>query len=260
MQDNPNVWIDCHLSGKSRIRGYSYLNASSLADTPGEHLDNPPRDPHGPLPPKPFSRGYRLAEAVKTVVGITGASGSVYGIKLLRALPGQKTVIVSEDGGKIAREEMGLGPEQIAALAHQSFDNDDLEAPIASGSARFDAMVIAPCSASTMSKIACGIADNLITRAASVALKERRRLVLVVRETPLSLIHIQNMERLALAGATVMPACPAFYPRPESIDDMVDFVVGRVLDQLGVENSMYSRWEGPPKGSRGSRRTRSRPS
>lgn len=197
---------------------------------------------------------------MKTVVCITGASGSAYGVRLLTALPGKKSVIVSEDGARIAKEETGMGLAEIAALADESFDNDDLEAPIASGSSRFDAMVIAPCSASTMSKIACGIADNLITRTASVALKERRRLLLLLRETPLSLIHIHNIERLTLAGAIVMPACPGFYPRPESVEDIVDFVVGRVLDQLGVENSLYARWDGPPRGSRGSRRTRRRPS
>ncbi|MCU0859699.1 MAG: UbiX family flavin prenyltransferase [Thermoplasmata archaeon] len=197
---------------------------------------------------------------MKTVVCITGASGSAYGVRLLTALPGRKSLIVSEDGARIAKEETGMDLKEIEALADESFDNDDLEAPIASGSSRFDAMVIAPCSASTMSKIACGIADNLITRTASVALKERRRLLLLLRETPLSLIHIQNIERLTLAGAIVMPACPGFYPRPESVEDIVDFVVGRVMDQLGVENSLYARWNGPSRGSRGSRRTRRRPS
>jgi 4-hydroxy-3-polyprenylbenzoate decarboxylase len=199
-------------------------------------------------------------KTVKTVVGITGASGSVYGVRLLKALPGRKVVIISADGAKIAHAETGMGAKEIGTLADERYDNDDLESPIASGSARFDAMVIAPCSASTMSKVACGIADNLITRTASVALKERRKLVLLVRETPLSTIHLQNMERLSMAGAVVMPACPAFYPRPESIDDIVDFVVGRVLDQLGVDNSLYSRWEGPPTDNRGPRRTRRRPS
>lgn len=181
---------------------------------------------------------------MRTVVALTGASGSVYGIGLLKALPGHKTVIVSEDAAAITLEETGLGRGDVEALADDHFSNSDLSAPISSGSVKFDAMVIAPCSASTMSKVACGIADNLITRAASVALKERRTLVLVVRETPLSTIHLGNMERLSAAGAVVMPACPAFYPRPKTVEDMVDFVVGRVLDVLGVENDLYGRWSG----------------
>ncbi len=217
--------------------------------------------PSGPLagrpPAKGFSRGEVLAVAVRTVVALTGASGSIYGIRLLRALPGRKTVIVSDDAAAIAEEETGMGRGEIEALGDEHYANTDLAAPISSGSVRFDAMVIVPCSASTMSKIACGIADNLVTRAASVALKERRPLVLVVRETPLSTIHLGNMERLSTAGAVILPACPAFYPRPESVDDMVDFVVGRVMDVLGVDNEVYRRWKGAPvRGSRGPRRTR----
>lgn len=191
-------------------------------------------------------------------MALTGASGSVYGVRLLEALPGHKTVIISDDGAAIAEQETGLGRAEIEALGDEHFSNSDLAAPVSSGSVRFDAMVIAPCSASTMSKIACGIADNLITRTASVALKERRRLVLILRETPLSAIHLGNMERLAAAGAVVLPACPAFYPKPRTVDDMVGFVVGRVLDVLGLENDLYERWPGGEgvRGSRGARRTR----
>lgn len=198
-----------------------------------------------------------MRSAMKTVVGITGASGAVYGVRLLQALPGDKAVIVSEDAKGIADVELGMSLADIHALADEHYDNRDLCSPLASGSVRFDSFVIAPCSTSTMSKIACGIADNLVTRVASVALKERRRLVLLVRETPLSTIHLSNMERLSMAGAIIMPACPAFYPRPKSTDDMVDFMVGRVLDVLGLENDMYERWSGgETKCSRGSRRTR----
>lgn len=213
------------------------------------------------LPPpggEGFFSGLSLAMDVHTVVGITGASGIAYGVRLLKTLPGRTTVVVSKDGLAIAREELGMSPDEMHALADAHYDNADLFSPLASGSSPFDAMVIAPCSASTMSKIACGIGDNLITRAASVALKEHRRLVLVVRETPLSAIHLGNMERLAEAGAVVMPACPAFYPKPKTVDDMVDFVVGRVLDVLGVENDLYARWTGgrrPRTRSRGPRRT-----
>jgi len=181
---------------------------------------------------------------VRTVVGITGASGTVYGVRLVKALPPDRILIVSDDAVGISQAEVDLNKEQLEALGDEHFENDDLGAPIASGSVKFDAMVIAPCSTSTMSKIACGIADNLITRAASVALKERRPLVLLVRETPLSAIHLGNMERLASAGAIVMPASPAFYPRPQSTDDMVDFMVGRILDVLGLENDLYERWKG----------------
>jgi 4-hydroxy-3-polyprenylbenzoate decarboxylase len=188
-----------------------------------------------------------LAVVVRTVVALTGASGIVYGLRLLRALPGHKSVVVSDDAAAIALEETGTNREEIEALGDEHFLNSDMSAPIASGSVRFDAMVIAPCSASTMSKVASGIADNLITRAASVALKERRTLVLVIRETPLSTIHLGNMERLSAAGAVVLPACPAFYPKPETVEDMVDFVVGRVLDVLGVENDLYGRWSGPQR-------------
>lgn len=196
---------------------------------------------------------------MKTVVGITGASGAVYGVRLLQSLPGETAVILSEDAERIAQVELGLSRAEIEKLATVHYGNDDLESPLASGSHRFDSMVIAPCSSSTMSKIACGIADNLVTRTASVALKERRRLVLLMRETPLSTIHLGNMERLSTAGAVIMPACPGFYPLPKSVDDIVDFVVGRVLDQLGVETKMYRRWTGSERaatGSRGSRRTR----
>ncbi|MCJ7561557.1 MAG: UbiX family flavin prenyltransferase [Thermoplasmata archaeon] len=181
---------------------------------------------------------------MRTVVGITGASGTTYGIGLLKALPGHKTVILSEDGMHVARIEMNLDRKDIEALADCHNDNADLAAPVASGSSRFDNVIIAPCSVSTMSKIACGISDTLITRVASIALKERRKLVLLVRETPLSTIHLENMHRLSAAGAVIMPASPAFYPNPETVDDMVDFLVGRILDVLDIENSLYKRWEG----------------
>jgi len=196
---------------------------------------------------------------MNTVIGITGASGIVYGVRLLESLPGKKTVIVSNDAERIAEIELGMTGKDIRALADASYDNSDLFSPLASGSVKFDSMAIAPCSTSTMSKISCGIADNLITRIAAVALKERRRLVLLIRETPLSSIHLANMERLAIAGASVMPASPAFYPLPKSVGDIVDFVVGRVMDELGVENDLYRRWSGRKSsatGSRGSRRTR----
>ena len=178
------------------------------------------------------------------VVGITGASGIRYGTRLLESIGCERTVILSAEASSMLEGEAGTTKEEVASLADRSYGNDDLCSPLASGSVRFDALVIVPCSMSTLSKISCGIADNLITRVASVALKERRRLVLVPRETPLSTIHLQNMSRLSEAGAVVLPACPAFYPKPETVDDMVDFVVGRIMDQLGIEHGLYRKWSG----------------
>jgi len=192
-----------------------------------------------------------------TVVGITGASGVVYGVRLLENLPGRKTVICSSEALKLLELEVGLDAPKVYSMADAHFENDDMFSPLASGSVSFDSLVIAPCSMSTMSKIACGIADNLITRVASVALKERRRLVLLIRESPISSIHLANLERLALAGATIMPASPAFYPEPRNVQQMVDFVVGRVLDQLGAKHDLYKRWSGRDVNrSRGPRRRR----
>lgn len=203
-----------------------------------------------------FFRVDVLASRVKTVVAITGASGVVYGVRLLEALPPKKVVILSREAANIAQMELRMTPKDIKALADEHFGNDDMFSPLASGSVKFDALIVAPCSTSTMSKIACGIADNLVTRVAAIALKERRKLVLLIRETPLSTIHLSNMERLSAAGAIIMPASPAFYPEPKTIDDMIDFVVGRVLDVLGIETDMYPRWSGglaKPKKSRVSR-------
>lgn len=179
---------------------------------------------------------------MRIVVAITGASGVDYAITLLRTLKEEKYLIVSEHGMKLMAIESKLSLDDIASLADKGFDDNDLEATIASGSNQFDAMCIVPCSMSTLSKIACGIADTLITRTASVCLKERRKLVLVPRETPLSKIHADNMSRLAEAGAVVLPAMPAFYTKPEKVQDMVDFVVGKIMDSLGLEHELYRKW------------------
>jgi 4-hydroxy-3-polyprenylbenzoate decarboxylase len=179
------------------------------------------------------------------VVGITGASGIAYGVRLLEALKeagAETSLVLSDDGAKVLRLETGKRPQDPKKLATRSFSNGNLAAPIASGSRSFDAMVVCPCSMSTAAKIAAGISDNLITRAASVALKERRRLVIVPRETPMSSIHLRNLAVLAEAGAIVLPAAPAFYGRPRTVDEMVDFIAGRVLDSLGIENRLYRRW------------------
>lgn len=184
---------------------------------------------------------------MEIVVGISGASGVQYGIRLLEVLRQKGCVthlIVTESAAKIMEIETDCSLGQVQKLAGLSYSPRDFAAPIASGSHLFDAMAVVPCSMGTLSAIACGSSDTLISRAADVCLKERRRLVIVPRETPLSLVQLRNMVTVAEAGATVLPACPAFYSRPQSLDQLVDVLVGRVLDLLGVENDLYRRWKG----------------
>nr|KJR71519.1 MAG: aromatic acid decarboxylase [Vulcanisaeta sp. AZ3] len=183
------------------------------------------------------------------IVSITGASGVIYGIRLLEVIrryvsDAEIYLVMSSTAIDIMKHEAGVDENYVVRLADKIYDEHDLGAPIASGSFRHDGMVVIPCSMKTLASIAHGIADNLIVRAADVTLKERRRLILVVRETPLSLVHIRNMELVTLAGAIVMPAAPAFYHRPKNIDDLINFIVGRVLDLLGIENDLFKRWSG----------------
>lgn len=204
------------------------------------HRSPAPRFP-GP-PARPFSN---RSGQMHIVLAITGASGIAYGVRLLEALGAggcETSLVLSEDGAKVLRLETKKTPADLKRLATRSYAPSRMEAPIASGSRSFDAMVICPCTMSTASKIACGISDNLVTRTASVALKERRRLVLVPRETPLSSIHLRSLWTVSEAGAIVLPAMPAFYGKPEHVEDLVDFVAGRVLDILGLENRLYRRW------------------
>ncbi len=176
------------------------------------------------------------------VVGVTGASGAIYARRLLEVLcPKAKVhVIVSDVAAKIAAHE-GVSFDGFRATYHE---NDKLFASIASGSHQYDGMVVVPCSAKTLAAIANGYADNLITRTADVCLKEHRTCILVTREMPLSRIHLKNMLAAEEAGATIMPASPGFYHRPETIDDLVDMVVSRVLDHLGIEHELIKRWGG----------------
>jgi 4-hydroxy-3-polyprenylbenzoate decarboxylase len=190
------------------------------------------------------------------VVAITGASGAPYAVRLLDALVAAARpvqLIVSSHGLRLLKTEMDIDSvdalrARIGAAAWDRtitvFDDGDRGAAPASGSARNDGMVICPCSMGTLSAIAAGSSRSLVERAADVALKERRRLILVPRETPLSAIHLENMLRLTRAGAVVMPAAPGFYHRPTSIDDLVDFVVARVLDHLDVPHTLVPRWGG----------------
>ncbi len=180
---------------------------------------------------------------MRYVLAITGSSGIRYGVRLLEVLQGESILVVSETAKHMLEKEAGLTYRDLRTKADQVFEENDLFAPISSGSCRFEGMVIVPCTISTLSKIACGIADNLITRAASVCLKEGRKLILVPRETPLNTIMLENQLELARAGAIILPASPGFYHQPLDVDDMVDFVVGKILDQLGQENQLFRRWE-----------------
>lgn len=182
---------------------------------------------------------------MRVVLGITGASGAIYGYRLLEKLHEANVevkVIITRTGLQILEEEMGFGEKELSKFG-KVYRDYDLRAPMASGSYIFDAMVIAPCSMKTLGCIANGIASSLVTRAADVAMKEGRKLVLVLRETPLNIVHLRNMLRAAEAGAVVMPACPGFYHKPKTLEGLVDHMVGKVLDQLGIKHSLYRRWE-----------------
>jgi len=184
----------------------------------------------------------------RIIVAISGASGAVYGVRLLqvlRDLPGVEAhLVVSNAGWRNVQEEHGLPRADIEALAAHVHDIANIGASIASGSFPCSGMVVAPCSMRTLAAIAHGLSDNLITRAADVQLKERRRLVLMVRESPLGLIHLRNMVSATEAGAIICPPMPAYYLRPQSVDDIVDFSVARALDLLDVPHTLAARWNG----------------
>ena len=181
------------------------------------------------------------------VIGISGASGAVYGIRLLEVLNDARHhtvhLIISEPAQQLITIETDYSLADVEALADYVWKDDEFTAPIASGSHRTYGMIIAPCSMKTLAAIAHGFSHTLIARAADICLKEDRKLVLVPRETPLSLIDLENMVLARRAGASVLPACPGLYPKPETVDDMIDFVVGRVLDLMGIEHSLYTRWK-----------------
>jgi 4-hydroxy-3-polyprenylbenzoate decarboxylase len=180
------------------------------------------------------------------VVCITGASGSILGIRLLKQLGKKSTHLVISDSAKIViAQETGYSVSDVEQMAEHVYSDKDIAARISSGSFRFSSAVIIPCSTSTLSRISSGIADSLITRVASVSIKERRKLILVPRETPLSTITLENMVRLSKSGVIIAPYMPAFYTKPKSVDDMVDFMVSRVLDLMDINNELIRRWDGP---------------
>ncbi|MDR1954591.1 MAG: UbiX family flavin prenyltransferase [Candidatus Methanoplasma sp.] len=180
---------------------------------------------------------------MRFVVAITGASGSIYGIRLLQELPGEKILVMSKIAKMIIPRETGMQIEQVEALADKVFEDDDLFASISSGSFYHDGIFVAPCSESSVAKFASGISDTLISRAVSVCVKEGRKVVLVVRETPKSAIMLENELKLARCGVVIMDANPGFYSDPLSIRDMVDFIVGKCLDQVGIPHDLFKKWE-----------------
>lgn len=182
---------------------------------------------------------------MRLVVAMTGATGATLGIRLLEVLGdmGVETHLVLSDWARATiKIETDTSVDEVRALASHVYSSRDLSAGISSGSFRTAGMVVCPCSMKTLSAIRVGFSDNLITRAADVTLKERRRLVLVAREAPLSEIHLENMHYLARAGAVIFPPTVAYYSRPTSVDEVTDYVVGRVIDQLGIEHSLINRW------------------
>jgi len=182
---------------------------------------------------------------MRLIVAITGASGVIYGKRLLEVLRKKKIethLIISRTGEKIIEHELGITRSRIEKLANYTYEEDDLAAPLASGTFLTDGMVIIPCSTKTLAGIAHGYSENLILRAAEVTLKERRKLILVPRETPLSVVHLRNLLELAIQGVIIIPAMPAFYHRPKDINELVNFVVGKVLDSLGITHELFKRW------------------
>ena len=185
---------------------------------------------------------------MRILIGITGATGVIYGVRLLQILSSLKDIethcIISPVGEQTIELETEFKADEVRGLAHASYAIDDISACLASGSFRHDGMVIAPCSMKTLSAIAHSYADNLLTRAADVTLKERGKLLLLVRETPLHLGHLKNMVSVTEMGAVVMPPLPAFYHSPTTVQDIIDHSVGKALDLLNIEHNLFKRWSG----------------
>lgn len=182
----------------------------------------------------------------RLIIGLSGASGAIYGIRLLEAIREkvESHLVITESAKDIITQETSYSVEQVAALASKVYDNTDLSSTISSGSFLTDGMVILPCSIKTLSSIAYSYTSSLLSRAADVTLKEKRRLIVCVRETPMHLGHVRLMARVAEIGGIIFPPIPAFYYRPESIDDIVNHTVGKVLDLLSIDHSLYNRWDG----------------
>ncbi|MDT8446310.1 MAG: UbiX family flavin prenyltransferase [bacterium] len=186
-----------------------------------------------------------MSQTNRLILGVSGASGVVYAWRMLEQLQSldlEVHLILTEAAQTNIRLEMDRDPKDFEALAHRVYDNRDLTAAPASGSFLNLGMLVLPCSMSSLAKIAGGQSDNLLTRAADVALKERRKLILCPRETPLSLIHLRNLTTATEAGAIICPTMPAFYHQPQSINDLIDQSLGKILDLLGLEHQLFKRW------------------
>jgi 4-hydroxy-3-polyprenylbenzoate decarboxylase len=182
---------------------------------------------------------------MRLIVAITGASGVIYGKRLLEVLQkkGVETeLVISKAAEKVIEHELEISGKDLEKLATKVYDIDDLNAPIISGSFKTNGMIIIPCSMKTLAGISYGYSDNLILRAADVTLKEKRKLILVPRETPMSAIHLRNMLDLARNNVIIVPAMPAYYQKPKSISSLVDYIVGKVLDLLDINHTLYKRW------------------
>lgn len=185
---------------------------------------------------------------LRIIVGISGASGVIYGVRFLEALKEfgiESHLIMTNAARETLRLETDYSVSYVEGLASKNYRLADIAATLASGSYRVNGMVVIPCSMKTLAGLASGYADNLLLRAAEVTLKEKRPLIIVPRETPLNIIHIENMLRVARAGAIVLPAMPGFYHKPKKMKDLIDHVVGKVLDALSIEHDLYLRWRGP---------------
>ncbi|MCD6513127.1 MAG: UbiX family flavin prenyltransferase [Thermoplasmata archaeon] len=182
---------------------------------------------------------------MKITLAITGASGVIYGIRLLEEINEKHDVylIISSNAKKIMEHETSYTLEEMESMAYRVYEEDEIDASIASGSSDCNAMVIAPCSLKTLSAIANGFAFNLISRTAMCCLKEGKKLIVVPRETPLDSITLENMLKLHAAGATILPAMPAFYHMPDKIDDLVNYIVGKIMEQLGLKHNLYRKWK-----------------
>ena len=184
---------------------------------------------------------------MKVVVGISGGSGAIYGVSLLKALKElniETHLVVTTMGEYVMQHECGVSLDELKSLATFYHDNKNFAAPISSGSFKVDKTVILPCSMKTLSSVANGFSDSLLSRACDVAIKEERKLILVPRETPLSAIHLENMLKLSRMGVTIFPPSPGFYNHPETIEDIVLNMTGRLLDMMGIDNNLINRWTG----------------